>query len=354
MKLLYTLFCLSITALLYTPQVRAQARVGVSAPLTGFLAEYGTSIVRGIELAKLEHSAQKNPPEFILEDNQFDSSLAISAFRSLVDVKKVRSLYTWGEPVLYATAPLIERAHLPSYSLSNDDIPARNTRSILNLQVPPEEYAQLILSTLRKQGHKTFGIIITQDLFTEAMARGFRASLKPDEKLLVDEQILPDLNDFRSIIAKLTSKKVTALGLYLQTGQVGLFARDARKAGIKSQLFGSDTFESTTEVKLSEGALHDGLFTNFKVPSEFQQKVAKSYPDESKFSFVWHSYIFATASYKVFADSKILATDEVDKNYLNAFKDLGMNEKLSAQKMRYLDMPIAVRVVTKQGGFEDL
>jgi ABC-type branched-subunit amino acid transport system substrate-binding protein len=119
---------------------------------------------------------------------------------------------------------------LPSYSLSNDDIPARNKRFVLNLQVPPEEYARLILSKLRAQGHKTFGIVVAQDLFTEAMARGFRASLHPDEKILVDEQILPDSTDFRSLIAKLASKKVAALGLYLQTGQVGLFARDARNA----------------------------------------------------------------------------------------------------------------------------
>jgi len=354
MKIISTLLSLSLALFFYPPQLCAQARVGVSAPLTGFLAEYGTSIVRGIELAKLENSTIKNPPEFLLEDNQFDSSLAISAFRSLIDIKKVQSLYTWGEPVLYATAPLIERAHIPSYSLSNDDIPARNMRSVLNLQVPPEKYAQLILSALRKQGHKTFAIIITQDLFTEAMARGFRASLRPDEKLLVDEQILPDSTDFRSIIAKLTSKKVAALGLYLQTGQVGLFARDARRAGIESQFFGSDTFESATEVKLSEGALNGGLFTNFKVPSEFQAKVARSFPDESKFSFVWHSYIFARATYKVFAESASLKTDEIEKNYLQAFKDMGMTEKLSTQKMRYLDMPITVRVVTKQGGFEDL
>ena len=169
----------------------AQIPIGISAPLSGALSEYGTAISRGITLARQEVIADTAAVNFIFEDNQFDSKHSISAFRSLVALQGIESLYSWGEPALYATRNMIKIQKVPTFSLSNDDIPARNNSYLCNLQVPPEIYAEKILKKLRIQGHKKFILIVAQDPFTEAMARGFRSRLTDDETIVADQLILP-------------------------------------------------------------------------------------------------------------------------------------------------------------------
>src|ERR1700741_4489209 len=71
-------------------------KVGVIAPLSGPLTEYGDAFKNGIMMATNE-SANKHV-QFIFEDSAYDPSKAISAFYKLRDTDKVNMVFNWGDP----------------------------------------------------------------------------------------------------------------------------------------------------------------------------------------------------------------------------------------------------------------
>lgn len=137
MKTIHYAALLASIFIILTGTSYAETRIGISAPLSGPLAEYGQAVTRGIRLAEEEHNAEPKRVLFDIEDNKFDSATSISVLRKLSSNVPIKALYSWGEPVLYATAKMLGHQAFPTFSLSNDDIPARDIQPLINMQLPP-------------------------------------------------------------------------------------------------------------------------------------------------------------------------------------------------------------------------
>ncbi len=340
-----------LLSLYYQAELHAQVSVGVSAPLTGICAEYGTSVKRGIILAQKEQKSSS--VRFVFEDNAYDARKSISAYRSLKDIKKVSAIYSWGEIPLVAVSNLAEKDRMPLLVMSNDDRLARDRKYILNMQLPPEKYAAALKSQLDKKGIKKVAFLVAEDPFTEAMARGMREQPGMQEGIVSEVSVSPDLSDFRSEILKLKNKSFDALGVYLLPGQVGVFAKQARAAGIGAFLFGADSFESSTEYALSSGALSGSLYTNIGVPNEFVSKIKEYFPSEEKPGFVWDSYLFAKASMQVFEKGQVKDPLTITKSYRSAIGGMGIQVLKSTHGMEYTDLPLALRTFDANGKVAD-
>jgi ABC-type branched-subunit amino acid transport system substrate-binding protein len=103
-------------------------RVGVSAPLSGVLAEYGTAVRNGITLAQSSDPTVNKHLKIVFEDSQWDPKTAVSAYHALVNNHKAQVIYNWGNPTSEAVIPIAERAGTPLIAMSSDPKVAKDKR----------------------------------------------------------------------------------------------------------------------------------------------------------------------------------------------------------------------------------
>jgi ABC-type branched-subunit amino acid transport system substrate-binding protein len=70
--------------------------IGVSIPLTGDLAEYGSAVRNGIEFAKSRFHGEFEHIHLIFEDNRYDGKTSLTIFQKF-QARNVALIYSWGE-----------------------------------------------------------------------------------------------------------------------------------------------------------------------------------------------------------------------------------------------------------------
>jgi ABC-type branched-subunit amino acid transport system substrate-binding protein len=104
-------------------------RIGVSLPLTGDLAEYGTAVRNGMRIAEDKFPPGRKRIELIYDDNKYDAKTALSVVQKF-SVQKLDLLYSWGEVPFNAIAPVVEKKGIPLLAFSLDNTAGRKSRCI--------------------------------------------------------------------------------------------------------------------------------------------------------------------------------------------------------------------------------
>ena len=214
MLLLASIVALGIAGA-YDSLAQEKFKVGVSAPLTGDLAEYGAAVRQGIELASSEDEHSFKNLQFIFEDNQYEGSKAVSAFQKLTNIDAVRVIYNWGEPTLHSIAPIAERQRVPVVAMSLDPAPANGKKYVLRSINYSDQYASKLMQYLRSKGLKNIAIINSEDPFLNSMIAGLKRHLAQGETLEVFATVNPNDQDFKSQIARLKTRKFDVVGVYV-------------------------------------------------------------------------------------------------------------------------------------------
>jgi branched-chain amino acid transport system substrate-binding protein len=206
-------------------------KVGVATVLTGDAAVIGTNIEKTISTYKKRYL--KHPITFVFEDAKKGSAEGLAAYRRLVDVEKVDLLIggTTSNGTL-AGAPLVNASKTvlitPLTGGSNIDQAGPYIFRIGNSDVL-NGYQQADLLLDRKLTE--ICLITEQTAYTTDMAKFFRERLQARHgRLVCDEEFLPDLTDFRSLILRIKAAKPAALFMSTQSGLAfGLFVKQFRQ-----------------------------------------------------------------------------------------------------------------------------
>ena len=323
-----------------------QIKIGVSAPFTGDLAEYGAAVRNGIDLAISEDSSSFKGLQFVFENNQYEASKAVSAFQKLTNVDAVKIIYNWGEPTLRSIAPIAERAKVPVVAMSLDPGPAMGKTYIIRSINYSEQYAVTLLGYLRIRGFKKIAIINTEDPFLNSMIAGLKKHLSQDESLEVVATVNPEDQDFKSQIARLKTGTFDVVGVYLFTGQVSQFYRQARSLDFKTPTFGTDFFESKTEISQAQGGLDGAFYPNIDVPKNFAADYLKRYGNDAQIAYAYNAYSFAKVSAALLQSAgNKLAPDEIMKLYQNPPMNLGFRFADTKDGGRFYDFPIVIKQI---------
>lgn len=70
--------------------IQHKLRIGYLGSLSGFAASYGNSVLEGINLAVVELKKEGKDIELEIEDDSSESKNTVTAYRNLVDLKKVQ------------------------------------------------------------------------------------------------------------------------------------------------------------------------------------------------------------------------------------------------------------------------
>ena len=194
---------------------QSKFKIGVIAPLSGPLAEYGLASKNGIEMAIEENPSLFSNIKFIYEDSQWDPKIAINAFFKLTKVDKVSIVYNWGNPTTEALAPIAEQSHIPLIALSLDPKVASNKNYIIRTINRAEDFSMKLANYLNEKKPKKISLVMADNTYVRDLSNGLRTFL--NKEISIDE-IGPfsiTEQNFLTTIAKIKLKKYDYIGVFL-------------------------------------------------------------------------------------------------------------------------------------------
>lgn len=272
---------------------REKFTVGVIAPLSGVLAEYGLAARNGIELAESQHSELFTNIEFVYEDSQWDAKTSVSAFNNLSRIKKVSLIFNWGNPTTEAVAPLAERQTVPLIGVTLDSKVALGKKYLIRSINPEAEFSKKLAEYLRAKGYRKLGVVMAENTYVQGLYDGLKASLSEDQSIEVIAQHNISETDFKSTLLRLRQNKYDAIGVFLISGQVSTFYKQMLQQKVSIPTFGTDFFESTTEIKLAGGGMEGAVYPHLGVSTAFESEYVKRFGNDYQIAYAGNAYDMA-------------------------------------------------------------
>lgn len=215
---------------------REPLKVGVLLPLSGPLAEMGTSFKRGVEMYTSEYP--KAPVSFIFEDDAYEGKAAVTSLHALRSNPGIDMAIVWGNAPAGATAPVAEQKKIPTITISNGP-DAKGRRYVLSLGFSNTQEAERIAQTFTARGVSNIGAV-TVDMGSALECVELVGGLAPGgiyKKIVPSEEV-----DFKGIIPQLKSRKIDGLVLFLLPLQALTFLSQAKQFGYYPTIVGGDVF----------------------------------------------------------------------------------------------------------------
>jgi len=286
-------------------------KVGVIAPLSGPLAEYGVAAKNGI------HTAVGNSPddfsnvEFIYEDSQWISKNALSAFEKLRSVENVSLILNWGNPTTEALAPVAESTKTPLIGMTLDPKVAIGKKYVVRSTNASDEFSESLAQYLYEKKYQKIGVVVAENTYVQGLYDGLESWLGEGMHIEIVESFNMSDNNFRSAISKIRAKKYDAIGVFLISGQVSTFYRQLAEQKITVPTFGTDFFESTSEIEDANGGMDGAVYPHLGTSEEFRKKYIARYGNDFQIAYAgnWHDMALVIGS--LFNEQPDLTNDEI-------------------------------------------
>jgi len=308
-KLVFCLFLLAWPVAALSAEERF--RVGVIAPLSGPLAEYGLAAQNGIELARSQNRRIFNNIDFLYEDSQWDAKQSVSAFNKLRDGERVRVVFNWGNPTTEALAPIAEQSKLPLIGMTLDPSVAMGRQYVIRSTNSAEDFAAAMSRYLKGQRYRQIGVVIAANTYVQGLFDGLKNSVGNDVSIeIIDRYNLAD-QDFRATVSKIRARKYDAIGVFLITGQVSSFYRQLAQQGVALPTFGTDFFESSTEIKMAAGGMTGSVYPHLGITEQFRKDYMARFKNDYQIAYAGNAYDMAVVLGSLFNSSGDLTSEQI-------------------------------------------
>lgn len=323
-------------------------RVGIAAPLTGESSTVGEAMKSSVALAldSLPEEVRKKL-EIKFEDDGLQPRKAVDAYHAF-NKAGIDALISITSGCSNAIAPLVERDKLPTIALATDPAVVRGRKWIVNFYVSDVTEARAVFAEATRRGYRRIARVWTIQDFVLAVKSSFDAINKGQIVAAFDQEFPVDVRDFRSTISKIKAlKDLDAILVTLFPGQLGLFTKQLRQAGVTQPIFGFEMLEDAGEVKASEGALIGAWYVNSDEPTDvFLNQYRSRFPEASTLAASnMHDAILLLGA----AAEKNMTREQLNE-FLHTLKDFkGALGTYSATGDGRFTLPAAIKVVTKEG-----
>jgi branched-chain amino acid transport system substrate-binding protein len=259
--------------------VPVEKKIGLLAPLSGKLMEFGQAVQNGVEMAFEEYN-QKSGEKFKLvsADSKGDPIDAVKQARRLADSSKVMGLI--GEVLSNATiaaAGVADVLGVPLLSpTATDDRISTIGPNIfqlnpsLNWQGPAvAQYA------VKARGFKALAMLYPEEGVWESLAQAFaKEAVKLGAKLVYSQSYAPGTTDFKEQIDKLRLVKVDALFLPASPSDIVMIAPQLAYNQLKLQLLGPESWGDPKISAQGDVYVEGAIFATLSSGSEMAQAAA--------------------------------------------------------------------------------
>ncbi len=213
-----------------------ETSVGALYPLTGPAAEIGQQRVRGAKLA-VQRLAEMKPPvalKLSIEDTVSDSRIAVSAVRRLIDLQKVKTVFSALSGVTFAVRPITEREGILLFANATHPDLLKDTKfSVRNYHTAVSSNNEL-MRYFKERNFSRLAVFAVEDDFGLAVAKDLEERANLPKNKFIREHFLKTETDFRAQMLRIRAMKpdilfVVALGPVL--GQAVRRAKEFRLPG---------------------------------------------------------------------------------------------------------------------------
>ncbi len=296
--------------------VRAETTVGVIVPLSGPYAHFGEAGRIGIELALPPEQAKKSGIRFVYEDSQYDATKSISAYTKLVELDKSDLLIVLGSPPATAIIPLARKKQIPLFVWTPSKRITAGETNVIRLMSSAAEQGQKMATEVLSRGYTSVAFFSSQNEFSQSIRDSFISDVGP-EIIKVNEEFVPEEQDFRSVLMQIKSKDVKAIGICLNTGQIPQLFRQMQQLQIELPVFGCHAMSSLEVLSAMNGSKSSGWFVEGLITPAFQESFAGRSNDSSG---IWVAAAFhdAVSMLKNVSIEKTLITDLISNPVSNS------------------------------------
>jgi branched-chain amino acid transport system substrate-binding protein len=282
-------------------------------PLTGPLAQFGKNMQNAFKMAieDFEKTGKLKDASVAIDcgDDQNRADDAINLARKFIEDKSyVAAIGSWGSTVTLAAGPLYNEAKMVNIT------PISSHPAVT--KIGPYVYRQSIIQSkegpanaeyLKKLGAKKISMIgIPNDYGKANMALTKMAVEASGGKVVFDEFIRPDAQDFRQVLQKAAHAEPDMIYLGLFAPQAALIVKQAKQLGIKIPFYGSAALGTSDFTRLAGDAANGMRLLLVFDPAigpamaDFFKRFEKAYgyqPD----NFAANAYITATTLFDIVA-----------------------------------------------------
>src|SRR5471032_1644576 len=242
--------------------------MGVSGPLTGQNAQYGTQWKQGFDLALDEINAaggiKGRPLAYIFEDSQSDPRQSVAVAQKFVaDKKIVIELGDFASPASMAASPIYQKAKLVQFGFTNShpDFTKGGDYMWSNSVSQADEQPLSAAYAVKSLGLKKIAVLhLNTDWGRTSKDLYVKAAKEYGAEIVAVEAYIPDEKDFRSTLVRVRDAKPDGLELLSYYSDAALIARQAKQAGLKLPMVAASSVYSPKLIELGGDAV-EGMFT---------------------------------------------------------------------------------------------
>ena len=328
-------------------------KVGVLAPLTGAVAQYGNAVNNGVKRYFEELNAKGGingkKVELVTYDEEGDPVKAVTGYSSLLDqgvVAIVGDVTTGptkavvaesqanGTPMITASAT----AEDVTCQLNEDGSVAKVYENMFrSCFIDPFQGSKMAAFAKEQMGAKTAAILYnTGSDYSVGLTKAFEATAKEQGlEVVAVESYADSAVDFQSQLTNIAAKNPDVLFVPDYYSVIALVAQQAQSAGVNATMLGADGWDSVlgvvTDAALLEGAYYCSGYSTEDTRPEVQTFVAnfKAKYNDDPDMFAAQGYdaamIMAAAIEKAEASGKKAGSDEYKAAIVAALKATNMD-----------------------------
>ena len=287
-------------------------KIGVIAPLTGFASLPGEMCVKGLEIAKQDKDLNF---EYVISDCKSSTIDAISAYRNLYN-RGIRYFIVCGGQFAMAVAPQTKDDDVIMFATATANIDLLNVtnRCFRVFPHPNCVIDELVNFSLDKFKNKNVAIIYFQNDAYALYADLFEQKIEQSSgKIVLKEGYSANLNDFKSIVAKIAESSPDYIYLSSMGESMLMLTRqllsDPRTSGIP--ILGDMNY-SLPSAKIVIPQTDTPIFyVDAEINDDFKEKYAQIF-QQSANAYSYYAYVIPNILSNVLAkcDGQIL--DQID------------------------------------------
>ncbi len=207
---LLTSHILILLALTTSAQSQEKIKIGVSVPLSGVAASYGTDIKNALVFAN--EKIANNAYELIIEDDQCLDKEAVTIAHKLVDIDQVKYVLGFGcSGTVLASAPIYEKAGVIVIASGTGAPLISNAGDYIFRTKPSLNIAGQKLAEDMRTKFKKVGVLTEETAYCQGLTDALIQSAESTSLKVINENFLPQTADFRSTLLRLKAKGSEAI-----------------------------------------------------------------------------------------------------------------------------------------------
>ena len=251
-------------------------KIGVVMPQSGFLANPGKNVIKGIELYFDKYNLEnpKNPVQLIIEDSKSDPKTGVNALNKLLSVDNVKLVIgDLGSPIFLAMAPIAEKNKIVMISPGASNPKVREAGYYIFRNYTSDDFDGEVMANFmfKDRNINKCAILYFNNDYGVGLKDAFiKEFLKNGGQIILSEAFDDNNLDFKTIVTKLRNSNVNDVYFIGSPKQDAYFLKNMKEMNLKVNVFGNLGFEDNEFISIARNSFDSVIYStpNFDVNSD--------------------------------------------------------------------------------------